>query len=531
MRPIRNLAKSPVAFAVALSLTYLAGALCLLPWFQGSINPDGICYISIARRYLAGDWQGAVNGYWSPLYSWGLIPFLACRIEPLLASKLLSILIGLFSLCGLQFLASRFALSAGLRAILLTALLPALWWFTFQVITPDFLIACVLVWYFSVIFAPGYLDRRRNAAIAGALGALAYLAKGYGFYFFLAHFTLFAALFWLSGRNAARRRTALLHYAIGLALFAILAGGWIGALSHKYGELTVATAARYNQALMTCQNPRRAHPMLHGFIAPRDGAAISIWEDPSSLSVPVARSSRVDKLKRQARLVADNWIILYKKFNHFSLLALIILASSAWLCVKSRSRCLQPGADSSPLFTLLLYSAGYSLILVEERYLYVCLFLLALMGARLIQRLADKGWMSGRHMIWMALLLGISFAVMPLSKITFKSHDNNGQKVEMLAVKLARQTSLHGTIASNSGWAKTLAVAYKFGLRYVGQRGDTPLPEVRPALSRLGVHYYFVWNGSNAEHAMFKDCPEITDGKIATLKIYQLSDPTLKPDP
>ena len=34
------------------------------------IDPDGISYLDIADKYLHGDWNGAVNTYFSPLYSW-----------------------------------------------------------------------------------------------------------------------------------------------------------------------------------------------------------------------------------------------------------------------------------------------------------------------------------------------------------------------------------------------------------------------------------------------------------------------------
>ena len=34
------------------------------------MNPDGVSYLDIADRYLQRDWSGAINAYWSPLYSW-----------------------------------------------------------------------------------------------------------------------------------------------------------------------------------------------------------------------------------------------------------------------------------------------------------------------------------------------------------------------------------------------------------------------------------------------------------------------------
>ncbi len=34
------------------------------------MGSDGISYLDMGDAYLRGDWQMAINGYWSPLYSW-----------------------------------------------------------------------------------------------------------------------------------------------------------------------------------------------------------------------------------------------------------------------------------------------------------------------------------------------------------------------------------------------------------------------------------------------------------------------------
>jgi hypothetical protein len=34
------------------------------------MNPDGISYLNLSDLYARGNWSGAVNGYWSPLYPW-----------------------------------------------------------------------------------------------------------------------------------------------------------------------------------------------------------------------------------------------------------------------------------------------------------------------------------------------------------------------------------------------------------------------------------------------------------------------------
>jgi len=35
-----------------------------------TIAEDGLSYIEIGEAYFRGDWKHAINGYWSPFYSW-----------------------------------------------------------------------------------------------------------------------------------------------------------------------------------------------------------------------------------------------------------------------------------------------------------------------------------------------------------------------------------------------------------------------------------------------------------------------------
>jgi hypothetical protein len=58
---------------------------------------DGVSYLDVADAYLRADWQAALNGYWSPLYSW-LLALMLGLLEPttyweLPALKLLNFLI------------------------------------------------------------------------------------------------------------------------------------------------------------------------------------------------------------------------------------------------------------------------------------------------------------------------------------------------------------------------------------------------------------------------------------------------------
>ena len=88
--PMRNLDKYLLG---ALGLYLVAGFL-LIGAFRYQINPDALSYISIAQHYRDGFWGDAINAYWSPLYSWLLLPLLFFGLEPLLAAKIVNLALG-----------------------------------------------------------------------------------------------------------------------------------------------------------------------------------------------------------------------------------------------------------------------------------------------------------------------------------------------------------------------------------------------------------------------------------------------------
>lgn len=507
---------------IALALIYLVVALVLLPRFRFEINPDGISYIAIARKILAGQAGGAVNGYWGPLFSWLLLPFLALGLDPLLAGKLLSILIGLVTLPGLSALSYRFEMSERLRTVVLAALLPALWQFTFHSLSPDFLVVCILVHYFAVVLDGGFAGALRKGATCGVLGGLVYLAKAYGFHFFLAHFTLTAGLLLAGATGDPERRAILRTWLLGLGVLAAIAGPWAATLSAKYGRPTLATTGAYNHALVAPGS--RGQPMHYrGFMAPHDPEATSVWEDPSFIPLrdwsPLTSAAT---MKHQLALLAGNARMIWRMFSSYSLFALVTLLAYVLFCVQPIQRSLRPGGEAYPLLALLLYPAGYALVLVQERYLFVCVVLLALMGGHVVQRLAAGGFLTGRRLTVGCLLLAGSIAAQPLKQTATLARQGGGRNARVVSGQLAQLADLRGRIASNREWVQTLFIAYHLGLTYCGEQGDTPAEAVPSELARLGVRYFFVWSESPTEEALYRGWPEITGGAVAGLKVYRV---------
>ncbi|MEN6291241.1 MAG: hypothetical protein ABFD07_04380, partial [Methanobacterium sp.] len=140
------------------------------------IGGDEISYIDIAHAYATGEWGNAVNGIWSPLYSWLMAPFFLFNYTSIYGaylSKILSLIIGFFTIIGIRKLAHTFEMDKIVTSALMFSSFPVILYFSLTYNTPDLLAACVLIYYLSAIFDPNYSNKLFNGVLCGLIGALA----------------------------------------------------------------------------------------------------------------------------------------------------------------------------------------------------------------------------------------------------------------------------------------------------------------------------------------------------------------------
>ena len=179
---------------ILILVEYSMLGIFLLKYYQYIVNSDGISYISIAQKYISGDFGNAINGYWGPFYSWLLMPFLFFGSTPQYAvysAKIMSLIIGFFTIIGVRSLSYRFEMYEMIRSIILFSIIPIILYFSLILTTPDLLATCLLVYYLNVIFNPNYMDKLYYGVLCGTIGAIAYLCKSFAFPFFISHFLLF----------------------------------------------------------------------------------------------------------------------------------------------------------------------------------------------------------------------------------------------------------------------------------------------------------------------------------------------------
>ena len=382
-----------------------------------AMSPDGISYLDIGDSYFRRDWAAAVNGYWSPMYSWwlGLALYI---VKPSLRWEFVTVhLVNLIIYVAALF-CFRFFIHSVLRGIrqdqsgdaehsvflpewvLLGLGYSVFLWATLVLIdpglvTPDLLVAGI------VFLIGGYLVGLRvdeaygKFAMFGVLCGIAYLCKaimfplGFGF----------LGILLFSGRISKKRVGGLLLAAL---LFLVVSSPYIAALSKQKGRLTFGDSGRLAYASLVSPGapqvhwqgepagsgvPRHTtrqlldHPPVFEFAGPV-GGTYPPWYDPSYWN---------EGMRGNLRLRAQIRVLVQNARNYMKILVgQLGLVAGLFIYVYWGGAPTRRGIVSNwPLIAAAsLPMAAYSLVLVRPRYVGASVVLLSvgiLAGIRLPQ--------------------------------------------------------------------------------------------------------------------------------------------------
>lgn len=509
-------------FFMALIL-YSISALLLFNYYQYIIFSDGLSYISIAQEYSITSFSNAINGYWSPLFSWMLVPFLffgSTKMYIIHSAKILSLIIGFFTLIGIRYLFSKF-ISRNLSNISVLVMIPTVLYIAFYLITPDLLIVCLILFYFGIIFDPKYSSKLHNGLACGFIGALAYFSKTFAFVFFILHFILFNTIFYFKDFDHEKKNRIKKNLLLGLTVFFVLSGIWVVLISDKYHEITIGTSGTYNQDIIGPSS--QGHPPLYqGLIAPPNKYALSSWEDPTYFKID--SWSPLSSLKNfifELNIIWNNIIKTGYILLGFSVLSLLILAGTLIFILKYKKDEVSRRKLLYLLITVVIYSGGYCLIFVESRYLLIISILILLMGIYLIEASYKNDLFNLNIRNLLLLFLILSFVILPISELD--DSVNVGKTYHDLGYNIKYNYSVNGNVASNDQWYVSLILTYYLNDKYYGQtKKNISLNDLETELKSNNIDYYFEWGSSNQTDLPYK---EITGGKLPYhLKIYSVKE-------
>lgn len=399
-------------FLALVCLTFIAvTAVLSCTWFRYQINPDATSYFTIAAKYARFDLHHAINGYWGPMLSWLLVPFIWLHIDPSIGARIVSIA----SVTGLMLLTYAFLLrhQAGRIIATATSLIIAIMgavWILAGPVTPDLLIAFLTVLFAFKLQVFISKPTRRTAIQLGIVGAAMYFSKGFGFYLFLAvcAFVIAWQLYQVGWKNY---KPILQRWRPALITFIALTLPFICVLTVKYHHVTITNAGAYDHRVFGPVVQGAQPQLTSGPLAPPNTTANTIWEDPTLMTNLMPNWS---PLQSRANLHYFAFSVFVRDLK-VSMQALydagMLVTAGALLailgCFGKKYR------QENAIFVLIgsMEILGYAVIFTDARYLWSMIILALTAAALWIAQLERTRFLSQRQLFLGAVIIIITMFV------------------------------------------------------------------------------------------------------------------------
>lgn len=496
--------------ALAALALYVGAFFLLFPNYQYVLDIDAISYLHVAERYAKGAWQTALNGYWSPLFSWLLVPLVSMKVDLVLAAKYLNGILGLLTLVTCFRVFARFPLSPTFKRVYPFALVGMMLSFVFYELCADLLQLWLMLLYLQVVLHPAFGKQLKWSAAAAFLAAFAYYAKAYTFPFFLVHFPI--ALWLSAGRPPIRQAWKQLRLAwiTGMIVFAVVTLPYVVAISQKYGSFRINNAGALNTSWFLSPGLSDQRKLV---AEPPYPDATSYWDDPTYAQEKwVGPFTSPHFFLVQVKWWASNVLKFAGLLNQMTVFAWLILFGYAfWLY---RSKQAPPGYWQLG-WLFLLYPAGYLLIFIEWRYIWLLPILLLLMAGHLLEANWRAGWMPKLTGLALTLLIPLSLLVQPAQELHDLRHSN--RDTYELAEKF-KSRGIQGKFLLNyqsfPPYGKTVVLCYLTGSQLYGPAVlDYTLEELRQMVEQHHIDYYLFYYQQPWERDAFLSSPQAKMGQ------------------
>lgn len=508
-----------------LFLLYTLGLAAILPYaFYYINNPDSFQYISIAQKLADGHFALAINGYWSPMISWLLAIPVFFGMDGVIAFKLLQCIIAFFCIDAWFSLLSLMGFGSKYKRLLGIAIIPFVLSYSILILTPDFLFLTLSLYIINIFLKNEWMNSRRGVLRLGFLGACLYFTKAFGFPFFISLLIL-SIVFSFFEKD---RKNVLKNYLPVLVVFISITSLWILPLSMKYGQFTLSRVAAFNLSKEVSPLPGQTVylPVLSGpLIAPSDLYAISAWESPGEhVNIhPLKPFQSSEDFNYYLQIVKRNLqSIWYYDFRH-QLGGIFILILIFFLLFRKKKERVYDKNFLFLLAVIFLFYGGYSLILVNTRYIWICTLLMLLLSLYLLEKIDLKN--PGNYLVLATMYIALLISVKrPMKEILFTkdfsipalwlgksfthplstmSINYRPEKFLHKAIKeLKLHPEMHGRIASfgsfdsdRGNYSSSLFIAHQFNTQYFGlMEPSTSAESMKEQLLHFEVKILLVWN-------------------------------------
>ncbi len=478
-------------------LLYLIAFVLLFPCYRYNLDVDATGYINAARQLAAGNIANGINGFWSPLSSWLLVPFIKLGVDPVFACKCINALLGVFSIVVMDSLSAKMMMEEKIRRVLLITVIPILLYYSFFELCADFLLVFLLLNYLNLASSRDFIVSKKKLILCGLIGARSYYAKNYAFYFITIHFALTLLILLKGERKWLSRYFKSL--CIFLSVILLLVVPWWIVISNKYGGFTTGNAGKSNLTwqLLPVKDQQRVL-----ITPPSYNGGSSNWDDPSYRGkVHVSPFSDKETFLKQLRIIGYNTkelALIWLKFSIFSIILLLIAFYLLWI----RGSTFKANQNHKILLLLIaILPLGYLPLIIQPRYIWATEIGILLLAGICITALYAIGRLSKRILLPLAVILCASFIYYPISVLWQKR--NKGIEENKIATALD-QNNIHGKMMSNwreSGLkSRTQVICFLNGDQCYGPgTADFSDEEILQAIKDYHIDYYLFYFYNDTE--------------------------------
>lgn len=501
-------------------LAYAILWFVLHPAMAYLLDSDAVAYLTIAHRVADGDFATSVNGLWSPLNSWLLVPFIKMGMDSWLAAKVLNFFFGGVVLVQAYFLFARLNFESWIRNLLSAMLVIVICFYAYYQMFGDVLQLIFALGYVHLFVQKDFVLNRKLVITAALIMGVGFYAKSYSLVFFMVHFTALCFIAWK--KNFALRSKVLANYLIGILLAVLIVLPWSFQLQKKYREFSLTGFAGKLNMSWYINSGKTFKDDIKLLIPPAHDDSPSFWEDPilsaGELSTPFSSDYH---FKRWVLRVGHTCLIALKSALEISIFYIPIILFLLYRLYKRKKI---PAPFLSILLAVLILPLGYLAMHIETRYIWLNAVLIMILGVYLI-----KEYTVAVKPIYSIGILGGSFLLMILFIELPDMIDRN--KLLFQQAKLFTHDNIQGKIVSNiddegSFWV----VSYLAGLNnYTIEKSEYSIDELAEEMNRYGVKYYWHCQEQggdyNDDQELFKSKFELVfNSKRSVASLYKLKD-------
>jgi hypothetical protein len=284
---------------------------------------------------------------------------------------------------------------------------------------------------------------------------------------------------------------------------------YVAAISSKYGSFRINNAGKLNTSWFLSPGLSDQRKLV---AEPPYTDATSYWDDPTYAQEKfVGPFTSMHFFAVQVKWWISNVLKFAGLLNQISVFAfLILLGFGFWLY---RTPKLPPSAWQLG-WMLSLYPAGYLLIFIEWRYIWIIPVLLLLLAGILLYDCLQSGWLHKVAVLILTLILPISLLVQPMQELQDLRYNNRDTYALADAFK-AR--GIKGKFLLNyqsfPPYGKTVVLCYLTGSQLYGPAVlDYTIDEFRSMVEKHAIDYYLFYYQFPSEREAFLSSPHARMG-------------------